>query len=109
LIGGHEHEQAAVRARESKVSRLSGTVSRRLSRSFVPRLSEKTTSWPLPLATAPMRYDHASADRFRHGIQLIRVRPDKAPRQCTFEQLQAPARPGRLVGRILHRDEQRVR
>jgi hypothetical protein len=26
-------------------------------------------------------------DRFRHGTKLIRFRPDKAPKQCTFEQI----------------------
>jgi hypothetical protein len=28
-----------------------------------------------------------TGDRFRHGTKLVRFRPDKAPRQCTFEQL----------------------
>jgi ATP-dependent DNA ligase len=48
-----------------------------------------------------VRYDHVSADRFRHGTKLLRWRPDKAPRQCTFEQLEREARPGVLVQRIL--------
>jgi len=34
-----------------------------------------------------VRYDHVTGDRFRHGTKLVRFRPDKAPRQCTFEQL----------------------
>jgi ATP-dependent DNA ligase len=31
--------------------------------------------------------------------RLVRWRPDKAPRQCTFEQMQEEARPARLVAR----------
>ena len=44
-----------------------------------------------------VRYDHISGDRFRHGTRLLRWRPDKAPRQCTFEQLERQARPSKLV------------
>jgi len=36
-------------------------------------------------------YDHITGRRFRHGTRLLRWRPDKAPRQCTFEQLAPPA------------------
>lgn len=36
-------------------------------------------------------YDHVSGGRFRHGTRLLRWRPDKAPRQCTREQLEPPA------------------
>lgn len=35
-------------------------------------------------------YDHYSGDRFRHGTGFVRWRPDKAPRQCTIEQVQQP-------------------
>jgi ATP-dependent DNA ligase len=35
-----------------------------------------------------VRYDHVSGGRFRHGTRLVRWRPDKAPRQCTFEQIE---------------------
>ena len=30
---------------------------------------------------------HVTGDRFRHGTKLVRFRPDKAPKQCTFEQI----------------------
>jgi len=33
-------------------------------------------------------YDHFSGERFRHGTRLMRWRPDKAPRQCTLDQVQ---------------------
>lgn len=32
-------------------------------------------------------YDHFSGERFRHGTRLMRWRPDKAPRQCTMDQV----------------------
>lgn len=33
-------------------------------------------------------FDHFSGGRFRHGTRLLRWRPDKAPHQCTMEQLE---------------------
>jgi ATP-dependent DNA ligase len=33
-------------------------------------------------------YDHMSGGRFRHGTRLVRWRPDKAPAQCTWEQVE---------------------
>jgi ATP-dependent DNA ligase len=38
-----------------------------------------------------VRYDHVSGGRFRHGTSFARWRPDKSPRQCTFEQIRQPA------------------
>jgi ATP-dependent DNA ligase len=32
-------------------------------------------------------YDHFSGERFRHGTRLMRWRPDKAPEQCTMDQV----------------------
>jgi ATP-dependent DNA ligase len=73
--------------------------------------NERSTAWePLePELVVEVRYDHVSGRRFRHGTGLVRWRPDKSPRQCTFEQLEAPARPGRLISRVLHPPAQRVR
>ena len=34
-------------------------------------------------------YDHFTGGRFRHGTHVVRWRPDKAPRQCTFDQIAA--------------------
>ena len=33
------------------------------------------------------RYDQVTGLRFRHGTGFPRWRPDKDPKQCTFEQL----------------------
>ena len=37
-----------------------------------------------------VRYDQITGNRFRHGTHLERWRPDKAPQQCTFDQLAKP-------------------
>lgn len=51
--------------------------------------SERSGQWePLkPELVCEVRYDHWSGDRFRHGTMFLRWRPDKAPGQCTFEQV----------------------
>jgi ATP-dependent DNA ligase len=65
--------------------------------------SERSTEWqPLrPELVVEVRYDQVTGDRFRHGTRLLRWRPDKAPRQCTFEQIERTAAPGLLVERLL--------
>ncbi|MGQ7791231.1 ATP-dependent DNA ligase [Faunimonas sp. B44] len=64
--------------------------------------TERSGAWePLrPELVVEVRYDHVTGDRFRHGTRLVRRRPDKAPRQCTFEQLEREARPSELVRAI---------
>ena len=51
--------------------------------------TDRSGEWePLkPKLVVEVRYDHVTGDRFRHGTKLLRFRPDKAPRQCTFEQI----------------------
>jgi ATP-dependent DNA ligase len=48
-----------------------------------------------------VRYDHVTDRRFRHGTKLVRWRPDKAPRQCTFDQIESEARPGKLIETVI--------
>ena len=51
--------------------------------------TSRSAEWQ-PLRTelvVEVRYDHVTDTRFRHGTKLVRWRPDKAPTQCTFEQL----------------------
>jgi ATP-dependent DNA ligase len=57
--------------------------------------TERSAEWqPLrPELIAEVRYDHVTGRRFRHGTGFLRWRPDKAPRQCTMEQLGEEARP----------------
>jgi len=61
--------------------------------------TERTTQWqPLkPLLVVEVRYDQVTSRRFRHGTGFVRWRPDKAPRQCTFEQLAPELRPSELA------------
>jgi len=40
-----------------------------------------------PKLVCEVRYDHFSGGRFRHGTKFLRWRPEKAPRTCTYEQL----------------------
>jgi ATP-dependent DNA ligase len=51
--------------------------------------TKRSTEWqPLaPKLVVEVHYDHFSGDRFRHGTTFMRWRPDKSPRQCTFEQI----------------------
>jgi len=60
--------------------------------------TERTAQWqPLkPKLVVEVRYDQVTGGRFRHGTGLIRWRPDKDPKQCTFEQLAPELRPSEL-------------
>jgi ATP-dependent DNA ligase len=65
--------------------------------------TERSAEWS-PLKTelvVEVRYDHVSGGRFRHGTSLMRWRPDKAPRQCTMEQLQPEGRPAKIIAQAL--------
>jgi ATP-dependent DNA ligase len=59
--------------------------------------TERSTQWePLkPRLVVEVEYDHLTGNRFRHGTRLLRWRPDKAPGQCTFNQL--PRRSGSVL------------
>ena len=55
--------------------------------------TERSAEWQ-PMRSelvVEVRHDHVSGGRFRHGTRLLRWRPDKAPRQCTVEQIEALA------------------
>jgi ATP-dependent DNA ligase len=51
--------------------------------------NERSAEWiPVdPVLVCEVQYDHWSNERFRHGTKLLRWRPDKAPRACTFDQI----------------------
>lgn len=68
------------------------------------RWSTERTSTYEPLRhelVVEVSYDHITGGRFRHGTGLRRWRPDKAPRQCTYEQLQLAASPSALIAGLL--------
>jgi ATP-dependent DNA ligase len=52
--------------------------------------TERSAEWqPLaPKLVIEVQYDHYTGGRFRHGTKFVRWRPDKAPRQCTMDQLE---------------------
>ena len=58
----------------------------------------KDLSWePLRVErVCEVRYDHMQGDRFRHAATFVRWRPDKAPRDCRYDQLEV-SRPYELV------------
>jgi len=60
--------------------------------------TERSAEWqPLkPTIVVEVLYDQVTGDRFRHGTKLLRRRPDKAPRQCTMDQLAPPLTPAEL-------------
>ena len=60
--------------------------------------TDRTAEWqPLkPRIVIEVLYDQVTDGRFRHGTKLLRRRPDKAPRQCTCEQLAHPLTPAEL-------------
>jgi ATP-dependent DNA ligase len=55
--------------------------------------TERSAPWcPLkPKHVVEVSYDHFSGERFRHGTSILRWRTDKAPKQCTFDQLKQKA------------------
>ena len=65
--------------------------------------TERSTQWePLkPKLVVEVQYDHVSGNRFRHGTKLVRFRPDKLPKQCTFEQIEMPGRPREILNTIV--------
>lgn len=65
----------------------------------------RTSEWqPLrPELVAEVRYDHVTGNRFRHGTRFLRWRPDKAPAQCTFDQMDEEARPSAILAAVMER------
>ena len=52
--------------------------------------TERSGEWePLdPVTVVEVTYDHFTGGRFRHGTKILRYRKDKAPRQCTMDQVE---------------------
>lgn len=56
--------------------------------------TERSEQWePLaPKLVVEVSFDHVTGGRFRHGTRILRWRPDKAPRQCTMDQMEVTKR-----------------
>ena len=83
-------ERAAITPRLERLIRAPGFTGR--SPGGPSRWStSRSSDWhPLaPKLVVEVQYDHFTGGRFRHGTRFLRWRPDKAPRQCTMEQLGA--------------------
>jgi ATP-dependent DNA ligase len=59
----------------------------------------RRTDWVAlrPELVAEVIYDQVTGQRFRHGTTFHRWRPDKAPKQCTADQLEHELRPVALA------------
>ncbi len=51
--------------------------------------TERSSEWEpvAPKVVVEVTYDHFTGGRFRHGTKIVRWRKDKAPRQCTLDQV----------------------
>lgn len=51
--------------------------------------TERSGEWePVdPKIVVEVAYDHFTGERFRHGTKILRWRKDKAPKQCTMDQV----------------------
>ena len=60
--------------------------------------TERSMAWePLkPVLVVEVKYAQVTSGRFRHGTGFVRWRPDKDPKQCTYEQLAPELRPSQL-------------
>ncbi|MGK2923902.1 MAG: ATP-dependent DNA ligase [Methyloceanibacter sp.] len=65
--------------------------------------TDRSSEWkPVkPKIVVEVRYDQVTGERFRHGTKLVRFRPDKAPTQCTFEQILPARKPPKLIATML--------
>jgi ATP-dependent DNA ligase len=56
--------------------------------------TRRSAEWqPLsPELVVEVTYDHVTGGRFRHGTDLVRWRPDKAPKECGLTQILQPKR-----------------
>jgi ATP-dependent DNA ligase len=61
--------------------------------------TERSGEWEAlkPKLVCEVRYDHFPGDRFRHGTKFLRWRPEKSPKNCTYEQVREAAIGRRLV------------
>lgn len=58
--------------------------------------TERSGEWERldPKLVCEVQYDHFSQGRFRHGTKFLRWRPEKDPKQCTYEQLEVKSAKG---------------
>ncbi len=52
--------------------------------------TERSSAWEpvAPKVVVEVTYDHFTGGRFRHGTKIVRWRKEKAPQQCTLDQVE---------------------
>jgi ATP-dependent DNA ligase len=70
----------------SPLGRLAGSAGR-----WDPRAMDLDWTPLRPVRVCEVAYDQVDHGRFRHPAQLVRWRPDRDARSCTFDQLAAEA------------------
>ena len=58
-----------------------------------------------PVRVGEVQYDYFSQGRFRHGTKFIRWRPEKDPRQCTFDQVEGDRTEGNSKRELRKNDD----
>src|SRR5919204_64209 len=81
-----------------------GTFAKQFAGEIMGRIPGGTSRWSQgrdlpwhevrPEIVCEIRFDKLEGERFRHGTRFIRFRPDKDPKQCTWDQLDTTRRKG---------------
>lgn len=68
--------------------------------------TRRSSEWKAlkPKLVCEVQYDHFSGGRFRHGTKFLRWRPEKSPKQCTFEQVKPSRKSGSGTAELLLAD-----
>jgi ATP-dependent DNA ligase len=63
--------------------------------------TERSAQWQpvTPKLVVEVAFDHFTGGRFRHGASFLRLRPDKSPKACTFDQVHRLGSPSTVHGR----------
>ncbi len=102
LPGRRPHDAPGQAHPADQAARLHGTRAGRAQplehRALGGMAAARARSW-----SSRSSYDHFTGDRFRHATRFLRWRPDKAPRQCTLDQVavstREPGPPGSAAAR----------
>jgi ATP-dependent DNA ligase len=92
-VGARRHDEIA----EQVLPLLDEAQERRFSEPNRWGTGELEESAVRPELVCEVRYDKLERSRFRHGTRLLRFRPDKDPKQCTWREVRPPLSPDDLT------------
>jgi len=92
-VGARKHDEIAAQV----LPLLDDAPERRFSEPNRWGTNELEESALRPELVCEVRYDKVQGNRFRHGTRLLRFRPDKDPRSCTWREVRPPLRPDDLT------------